>query len=334
MRRTILASVALTLLAHNGAHAQTWPADGEWRIVFCGSEPSYDPLRDQPGASNDRDVVGDASQPALYIFADTEFMYFRMRVDASPLGAGFRPFGWGVALDTDGVRSSYELLVEVDGISNPDVVLLGRNSRQGTIDSPADPIEERIATYPASTHARSVVAEGVYASAFGGNPDHFVDWAVPLADLASEGVAFDTEIVLVMGTSSNTQAINADLACHDGQRSVPSLTASSSDALRPDGAPVLDTDGDGLSDDEEIVIGTRPDQRDSDGDGFDDGLEIRFGSDPLDASSIPDQSGVGIRGGPGGWCSVGARDASPWPALTIALAVLWLRRTLGRAVRS
>ena len=43
-----------------------------------------------------------------------------------------------------------------------------------------------------------------------------------------------------------------------------------------------DADNDGLSDEDEIAIGSDPGNPDTDGDGLDDGLEVDFGSDPLD----------------------------------------------------
>ena len=51
---------------------------------------------------------------------------------------------------------------------------------------------------------------------------------------------------------------------------------------------LLDSDRDGISDVDEIRIGTNPFDPDSDHDGFPDGLEIALGSNPLDAKSIPD----------------------------------------------
>ena len=49
----------------------------------------------------------------------------------------------------------------------------------------------------------------------------------------------------------------------------------------------LDSDGDGISDEDEIRLGTNPFDRDTDHDGYPDGLEIALGSDPLDPKSIP-----------------------------------------------
>lgn len=60
----------------------------------------------------------------------------------------------------------------------------------------------------------------------------------------------------------------------------------------------IDSDGDGLSDEEERRTGTDPFNPDTDGDGYPDGLEIILGSDPLDPHSVPDIRPPGIVSGP------------------------------------
>lgn len=57
-----------------------------------------------------------------------------------------------------------------------------------------------------------------------------------------------------------------------------------------------DTDGDGLTDAEEVLYGTDPLNPDSDGDGFTDGEEIAAGTDPLDPNDFPvfDTDGDGV----------------------------------------
>ena len=49
---------------------------------------------------------------------------------------------------------------------------------------------------------------------------------------------------------------------------------------------IVDTDKDGLTDEEEQRLGTHPEVADSDGDGLSDSLEVALGSDPTDANSV------------------------------------------------
>jgi hypothetical protein len=48
-----------------------------------------------------------------------------------------------------------------------------------------------------------------------------------------------------------------------------------------------DADGDGLTDEDEALWGTDPDNPDSDGDGYDDGDEVEGNTDPLEAADHP-----------------------------------------------
>jgi hypothetical protein len=53
-----------------------------------------------------------------------------------------------------------------------------------------------------------------------------------------------------------------------------------------DCAPAIDTDGDGISDCDEIDLGTDPSLADTDGDGYDDDVEIDCHSDPNDPAEV------------------------------------------------
>ena len=62
---------------------------------------------------------------------------------------------------------------------------------------------------------------------------------------------------------------------------------------RPDASSTLDSDGDGLTDAEEVALGTDPNDADSDDDGLSDGEEVALGTDPND----PDSDGDGVSDG-------------------------------------
>ena len=321
------AVLALVVTASGGAAAQTFPATDDWVPLRCGGVPAWDPLRDQPGAQGSRDVVGDTDNPAGYIAIDATHLFFRMRVDGGPTSRGvFDSFGWAVELDTDRVVTTYELLLMVDGIANPDAVTFSENTIQGTPDSPSDRAETLLSSYDGLTHARAVPA----GSTFGGDNDWFVDMALPLADLFAAGVTAATPLVLFFGTSASASAITSDLMCNNGASDPFTLTNTGTDVTTIDGDPPsgdsdgdtvpdiddncptvpnpdqLDTDGngagdvcdddtdhDGIPDELERELGTDPRNPDTDGDGLSDGREVDLGTDPLE----PDTDGDGLDDG-------------------------------------
>ena len=99
----------------------------------------------------------------------------------------------------------------------------------------------------------------------------------------------------------------------------------------------LDTDDDGLTDDEEEELGTDPNNPDTDGDGIPDGDEVDNGTDPLDPNSPGKKSptpataptlpntGAGVTGGDDSGSKTGLIGALAAAGAGIAL--------LGRKVR-
>jgi hypothetical protein len=99
--------------------------------------------------------------------------------------------------------------------------------------------------------------------------------------------------------------------------------------------PVADSDGDGLSDDEEEDLGTDPDDADSDDDGIEDGDEVDCGSDPNDPYSVCEDddsepgtlpnTGVGEGDDRGSWLA---------PLAAAGAGVALIARKLGRGSAS
>jgi hypothetical protein len=273
---------ALAMVASTEARANAWPADSDWVAVVTSSGASLsDPLGDFAGASGQEsfDIVGSSTEPAGYAYDDGTTFNVRVRLAGSPHDgvSDWVSFAFLALLDFDGSATdgSYDATVFLDG--NSEVVGLALNTTKETAwcdDEPDAPTQTYAAPPDLSGYARVTSA----GSAFGSD-DTFLDLQVPRADLlAALGLSDTGSLVYVFATSANTSQLNKDVAPGDCD----------------DLWTIIDTDDDGLTDEEEIAIGTDPNDGDTDDDGLSDGEEVdTWGTDPTN----PDTDGGGVPDG-------------------------------------
>ena len=93
-----------------------------------------------------------------------------------------------------------------------------------------------------------------------------------------------------MSRTHGIQKYSAQVLMTIGVLAVALMTTSIAKEAQLSVLPVtVDRDQDGLSNKEEMLYGTDPDNRDTDGDGFSDGVEIQNGYDPLVPASQGDR---------------------------------------------
>jgi len=303
-RNSLLALVLLPGLMAGNALAQSFPNDGAYRPWPCAGGVMTDRVGDTPGAVGDADLVGVSSDPTGLRAADGQFLYFRLRLNDDPRPGGtLAGHAWGIEIDTDNDPSTYEILVDASGVAaGTGDVFLWRNTAVTVADSPADPADAQpLRTYPFAQNARITQAP----TSEGGSRDFFIDVAVPWSDLSAAGMGRNMPVRVWAGTSTAADALNLDIACHDGASGPPRLSGIS--PARTVADPVLDSDADGVP----------------------DAVEVQAGTDPNDPNSRPAAGGRTLEGGPG--CSTGGGRGDPGPAALIAAALAgWLLRRARR----
>jgi MYXO-CTERM domain-containing protein len=283
--RRLRALALLGLAAPQAALAAAWPSDAAWNAFSQAGEVVGDVLGD--GEDLGREVVGDRASSGVYWYLDDTHVMFRFRLDEDPLlGAGdLQPYGWGLLLDVDGDFSAYEYAYMVDG--SAEAVVVAQNTAPGTEGDPSDLADTDLYLEALDYGASGNVAVVAADTSFNDTPDYFLDFAVPLAALATYGLR-DQAVSYIAGASSDARSLSADLAgCDDGAGCT--LDDASLDPLNLD-----DADRDGLTVEEEAAAGTDPVIADTDGDGLIDGDEVDArGTDPTN----PDTDGDGLRDG-------------------------------------
>ncbi|MDC1288353.1 thrombospondin type 3 repeat-containing protein, partial [Gammaproteobacteria bacterium] len=117
--------------------------------------------------------------------------------------------------------------------------------------------------------------------------DNSTQQIVRRGETGANGIAFNNLILapetnytawILQAATLNTGSVTFTTSNAGTQFNVPDIFIGAS------AAP--DTDGDGLTDDGEVIMGTSATDPDSDGDGIQDGAEILQGTDPVDGRAI------------------------------------------------
>ena len=307
-------SLALVLMWGGAAFATEWPAETDWVAIERDDAAMQDTCLD--AANEWWQLVGDASHPTAYVYADEDNLWFRMRLAGAPFqGDNWKNFGWGVMFETDWDLDveKYDYIYFVDG--KQDVVTLSENTI-ATSPFTEDMPEVDLLVYLADAvpsgdanegYAGYVPAESDVCGATDQPVDWFVDWYVPWADFtAATGVTDLADVAYALGTSASTHDFSKDaIDCpeepcswfstiSDNDTDADGDGIGASDELAGHTDPfVADTDGDGIEDGTEGTLGTDPTLADTDGDGLSDGDEMAGGTDPL----VTDTDGGGVDDG-------------------------------------
>jgi large repetitive protein len=254
--------------------AATFPADTDWVTITQFGIGISDPLAD--GQNNGREIVGDATDPAVFMFNDGTDVFFRLRLDDTPAqGGGLAPFGWGVIIDTDGNFNDYELIAIAEGVGT-DEVSLAANTTPGGVGDPSDTAETLLYTANADLAANGNVRILSAGTSFNASPDFFLDFAIPYAMFLAAGIDANTPLRLIAGTSASGRSLTVDIGGTALSPGPGTIDDAASDPITISGVPaVQDLDGDGVSDRTDL---------DDDGDGIPDLVE---GSNDEDGDGIP-----------------------------------------------
>lgn len=235
------------------------PEDSAFYPYRCAGALAGDALGDPVPSNRERDVVGDATHPAFFRATDADAVFFRMRVDVSPLaenGVDLLPSSWDVLVNTDSSLSTYEYMLTADGNMSGTHVRWVRNSiqeagnpRDRAVDVPVDMLRD----FTPATDYYSVKAASD-GSKFNGDGDFFITLVLPRETLTATGINVHDNRVAWFGTNAQNYSLNADFGCFKGIPGALSAAATEPGSLDPAGAPdaVLDT----VTTDEDTAVTT------------------------------------------------------------------------------
>ncbi|MBX2797718.1 MAG: hypothetical protein KTR31_08625 [Myxococcales bacterium] len=255
----------------------TWPEASEWQSLTQSGSALKDVASDEVGKGDPAaDLVGTSADPAASWFADASTVYVRLQVGSDPDQVGQ---DWGVVFDTDGVDTTFEAALLVQGSEG---ILTGWGNDEGAAGVWVSGLVTLDATGygDAATGATRVVEE---AGLF------FVDLQLSRALLATDLGVGDVDEMRLAAVSAVTWTLGwEDVAGCDGTAG-PCVDL----ALVLTDVVVVDEDSDGLTGPQEVVAGTDPVDEDSDDDGLLDGEDPDPSACDADGDGVADGTELG-----------------------------------------
>ncbi|MDQ0115006.1 carboxypeptidase regulatory-like domain-containing protein [Paenibacillus harenae] len=215
----------------------SFPNDNQFVPVMLDGAPVTDPARDV--SPDETDIVGNSSFPAAYYAYDGTNVYFRMRLNADPrFRNGFHNFAWGVLFDTDGVASTYEWSLTVNGLDNTLELVRNTVTIPNSFNDQAEGIDGRGTpsfSVPIINFGVARAKQVEDGSVFGGTDDYFIEFFVPAATLFSLlDITADSSLRFLFFTATNANNFNKDFIDLKGSL----LSAAFSDPLTISGGDV------------------------------------------------------------------------------------------------
>jgi len=130
----------------------------------------------------------------------------------------------------------------------------------------------------------TVTGSNLAAAAFSFSPV-FVPPAITVSGISVNPAG--TSATMMFTLASNAVGSFALVGTNANGSSTAFLTSGNYFSAASPNAANIDSDGDGLTDAQELILGTDPFNPDTDGDGFSDGVEVASGSDPLNPACTP-----------------------------------------------
>jgi hypothetical protein len=158
--------------------------------------------------------------------------------------------------------------------------------RSGNVESVSFSLANSATQTSAPHEADSVLFSVINSAVSSAQPHEAESLMFSVVNSASAANPFEADSVVFSVQNTALGVTVASSILQNLQIPLSSGTGVAAPGTAPSSA--IDSDGDGLTDEEERRLGTDPFNADTDGDGYPDGLEVALGSNPLDPKSIPD----------------------------------------------
>ncbi|MFH0749833.1 MAG: SdrD B-like domain-containing protein [Candidatus Gottesmanbacteria bacterium] len=205
-----------------------WPTS--WTTPnSCVTDPTG-----EPGVSPDEvDLTGNSSNPAVGFYSDSNYQYFRERVDGNPGSSNdLHEYSWVVLFQTTSPK--YQYLASVTGKNTTE--LGGKNKVSLWLNDPAtasidfNPLFGDTADSVLWSGASNIYSRVVNA----GSGIYYIDWAIPLTELTSRGISSST--TKFFATSSNANNYNKDhLKCYETMSDISIIKSDNPDPVTSGG---------------------------------------------------------------------------------------------------